>query len=73
MGRKMWMSNVCFACLACLAWLYELFVGTLISLRNAGCGRPTLNFIEHFDLGLSILTAKPLHLVSVGHNVCTEC
>ena len=49
MGRKMWMSNVCFACLACLAWLYELFVGTLISLRNAGCGRPTLNFIEHFD------------------------
>ena len=48
-----------------------MFVGTLISLTiaYASCGRPTLNFIERFDLGLFVLTAKPLHLVSVGRNV----
>ena len=43
-------SDVCFVC---LTWLYELFVGTLISLTSAytGCGRPILNFIERsFDL-----------------------
>ena len=72
-------------CFACLAWLYELFVGTLISLTNAyaDCGRPTLNFIERFVLGRSVPTAKPLHLVSVGRSsnrmyrlcrtVCHEC
>ena len=75
MGVKMSTSDVCFAC---LARLYELFVGTLISLTNAyaGCGRPTLNYIERFDLGRSVPTAKPLHLMSVGRNVntvCTEC
>ena len=61
MCRKMSTSDGCFAC---LARLYELFVGTLISLTNAyaGCGRPTLNFIERFDLGRSVPTAKPLHL-----------
>ena len=33
----------------------------------AGCGRPTLNFIERFELGALLSdTAKPLHLVSVG-------
>ena len=49
---------------ACLPWLYGLFVRTLISRTNAyaGCGRPTLNFIEHLDLGRSVPTAKPLHL-----------
>ena len=48
--NEMWASEVCFAC---LAWLYGLFVRTLISFTNAyaGCGRPTLNFIEHFWLG----------------------
>ena len=56
---------------ACLAWFYELFVGMLILLTNAyaGCGRPTLNFIERIDLGRSVPTAKPLHLMSVGRNV----
>ena len=64
-------SDVCFAC---LAWFYELFVGMLISLTNAyaGCGRPTLNFVERFDLGLSVPAAKPLHLVSGGRNVCIQ-
>ena len=59
--NEMWASEVCFAC---LTWLYGLFVRTLISLTNAyaGCGRPTLNFIERFDLGRSVPTAKPLHL-----------
>ena len=35
---------------------------------HAGCGRPTLNFIEHFELGsLRVDTANPLHeLVSLG-------
>ena len=61
-------SDVCFVC---LARLYEMFVGTLISLTNAiaGCARPTLNYIEPFDLGRSVPTAKPLHLVSVVRNV----
>ena len=63
---------MCFACL--VAWLYQLFVGTLISLTNAyvGYGRLTLNFIERFDLGRSVPTAKPLHLVSVGISQCTD-
>ena len=45
-----------------------MFVGTLISLINAyaGSGRPTLNFVERFDLGRSVPTAKPRHLVSAG-------
>ena len=66
------MSDVCFAC---LAWLYQLFVGTLISLTNvyAGCGRPKLNFIERIDLGRSkgrsVPTAKPLHVVRYVQNV----
>ena len=65
-------SDVCFAC---LAWLYQLFVGTLISLTNvyAGCGRPKLNFIERIDLGRSkgrsVPTAKPLHVVRYVQNV----
>ena len=48
--NKMWVSEVCFAC---LTWLYRLFVRMLISLTNTytGCGRPTLNFIECFWLG----------------------
>ena len=75
MGRKMSTRDMCFAC---LARLYEMFVGTLISLTNAyaGSGRFTLNYIERFDLGRSVPTAKPLHLMSVGRNVntvCTEC
>ena len=63
--NRMSKNDVCFAC---LAWLYELFVGTLISLRNAyaGCGRPTLNVIERFDSGRSVPTAKPLHLPGEG-------
>ena len=50
---KMTTRDVCFAC---LAWLYQLLVGTLISLRNtyAGCDIPTVNFIERFDLGRSV-------------------
>ena len=60
--NEIWAREVCFAC---LTWLYGLLVRTLISLTNAytGCGRPTLNFIERF---VSVPTAKPLHLVSVG-------
>ena len=40
----MWVSEV---------WLYGLFVRTLTSRTDAyaGCGRPTLNFIERFELG----------------------
>ena len=58
-------NDVCFAC---LARLYELFVGTLISLTNAyaGSGRPTLNVIERFDSDRSVPTAKPLHLPGEG-------
>ena len=61
-------------CFACLAWPYQLFVGMLISLMKAytGCGRATLNFIECFDLGWSVPKAKPLHLMSAGHSICTE-
>ena len=72
MGRKMSTSDVCFAC---LAGLYQLFVGTPISLTNAyaGCGRPALNFIERIDLGRSkgrsVPTSKPLHLVTYVQNV----
>ena len=48
--NEMWVREVCFAC---LTWLYGLFVRTLIPVTNAyaGCGRPTLNFIERFWLG----------------------
>ena len=69
---KMATSDVCFAC---LTWLYELFVGMLISLMNAyaSCGRPTLNFSEHIDLGRSkghsVPTVKPLHLITYVQNV----
>ena len=57
--NEMWASEVCFAC---LTWLYGLFVRTLISLTNAyaGCGRPTLNFIERFWLG-SVRSASKLN------------
>ena len=63
-----WAKRVCFAC---LAGLYQLFVGTLISLTNAyaSCGRPTLNFIELMDLGRSVPTEKLLHLVTYVQNV----
>ena len=43
-------------CFVCLTWLYGPFVRTLVSCTNAhaGCGRPTLNFIERFVLGRSL-------------------
>ena len=55
--NEMWASEVCFTC---LTWLYRLFVRTLISRTNAyaGCGRPTLNFIERFWLGSVRLAFK---------------
>ena len=48
--NKTWASELCFAL---LTWLYGLFVRTLISRTTAyaGCGRPTLKFIERFWLG----------------------
>ena len=60
LGKVHWAER----CVLCLTWLYGLFVRTLMSLTNAytGCGRPTLNFIERFDLGRSVPTAKPLHV-----------
>ena len=68
LGKVNGQSDVCFAC---LAGLYQLFVGTLISLTNAyaSCGRPTLNFIELIDLGRSVPTEKLLHLVTYVQNV----
>ena len=47
---------------------------TFISRTNAYacCCRPILNVIERFDLGRSLPTASPLHLVPVGSNVCTD-
>ena len=72
LGKVHGQSDVCFAC---LAWFYQLFVRMIISLTNAqaGCGRPTLNFIERIDLGsskgCSVPTAKPLHLVTYVQNV----
>ena len=53
--NEMWASEVCFA-----SRLYELLVRTLISRTNAytGWGRPTLNFIEHLDLGRSVPTLR---------------
>ena len=73
---KMSTSDVCFSC---LAWLYELFVGRLISLTNvcAGCGRPTLNFIErYFLLGSlrSLLSDSEATSprVSRAQRVCTD-
>ena len=56
-SKKMATSDLWFVCLAwvhvCLTWVCEVFLQTLISLTNAyaGCGRPTLNFIERFWLG----------------------
>ena len=60
LGKVHWAER----CGLCLTWLYGLFVRTLMPLTNAytGCGRPTLNFIERFDLGRSVPTAKPLHV-----------
>ena len=59
--NKMSTSDLSFAC---LAWLYQLFVGTLILLTNAyaGCSTPTL----------SVPTAKPRDLVTVGHSVYAD-
>ena len=56
--NEMWARVKC-ALLARLT-LYGLFIRTLISLTNAyaGCRRPTLNFIERFDLDRSVPTAK---------------
>ena len=69
--NEMWASEVCFSC---LAWLYELFVGTLISLTNAyaGCGRPTLNFIDHFWLG-SVRSASKLNSKCTQMNYEMTC
>ena len=55
--NEMLTTEVCFAC---LTWLYGLFVRTFIPLTNAyaGCGRPTLNFIERFRLGSVRLASK---------------
>ena len=41
----------------CLAWLYQLFSVPLILLTNAyaGCGRPTLNFVERFWFWLGLV------------------
>ena len=67
----MWASEVCLLALA-----HGLFVRTLISCTNAypSCGRPTLNFIEHFDLGRSVLTAKLLrHNVKRHHYLLSGC
>ena len=72
---------VCWSCVRESTWaercrpamcaLLELFVGMLISLTNTytGCSRPTLNLIECIDLGCSVLTAKPLHLITYVQNV----
>ena len=56
---KMTTRDVCFACLACL---HELLVGTLISLMNtyAGCGTPTLNFMNILNLVAPFRIAKPV-------------
>ena len=69
--NEMWASEVCFAC---LTWLYGLFVRTLISRTNAyaGCGRPTLNFIERFWLG-SVRSASKLNSKCTQMNYETNC
>ena len=46
-----------------------LFVRMLMPLNTnayASCGRPSVNFIDRFNLGHFILIAKPLHLVALG-------
>ena len=61
---------------ACLPWLYGLFVRTLISRTNAyaSCGKPTLNFIEHFYLGHSVRTETSLrHNVKRHHYLLSGC
>ena len=65
--NEMWTSEACFAC---LTWLYGLFVRTLISLTNAfaGCGRPTLKFIERFWLG-SVRSAFKLNSKQINYDM----
>ena len=55
----MWAMELC---VACLGWLCGFFYGPLILLTNeyAGCGRPTLNFIERFWLGSVRSASKAL-------------
>ena len=69
--NEMWASEECFAC---LTWLYGLFVRTLISPTNAyaGCGRPTLNLIEHFWLG-SVRSASKLNSKCTQMNYEMNC
>ena len=69
--NEMWASEVWFAC---LTWLYGLFVRTLISRTNAyaGCGRPTLNFIERFWLG-SVRSASKLNSKCTQMNYEMNC
>ena len=69
--NEMWASEVCFAC---LTWLYGLFIRTLIPLTNAytSCGRPTLNFIEHFWLG-SVRSACKLNSKCAQMNYEMNC
>ena len=52
LGLALKQEAKCNSEIAYCALLYEVSVGTLISLPNAyaGCGRPTLNFIERFWL-----------------------
>ena len=56
-GQRQWADDVMRISeelkFAGLAWLYGLFVGTLMSRTDvyAGCSRTTLNFIERFELG----------------------
>ena len=63
-------------CFACLAWLHELFVGMLKWLTNAcaGCGGPTLNFIERFDLDRSVQQRSHFTSCQLGAaaTVCTD-
>ena len=68
-------------CVLCrLAWLYELFVGTLLSLTNAyaGCGRYTLNCIERLTRvreaeGFSPRSPKRSEFQKRSHSTCNVC
>ena len=68
-------------CMLCsLTWLYELFVGTLLSLTNAyaSCGRSTLNCIERLTWvreaeGFSPESAKRSEFRKRSHFKCTVC
>ena len=68
-------------CMLCsLTWLYELFVGTLLSLANAyaSCGRSTLNCIERLTWvreaeGFSPESAKRSEFRKWSHFKCTVC